>query len=130
MNDTEKRKTMEKVNRRFISKSTLDQEREKDAIRRANALMTEATRARESDEKKLIITNKKPVGRVVIVPTGKEHLATSSWSKKKNLEEKESCNDCQFDEYVDDFKCELDREREKWAQRTALSMLRNARNMV
>jgi hypothetical protein len=130
MSDTERRKTMEKVNKRFISKSDLEKEREKDAIRRANSLMTEASRARESPKKKLMDTSKKPVGRVVIIPTGKEHLATSTWSKKKNPDEAESCNDAQFEEYVDDFKCELDREREKWAQRTALNMVQKAKNIV
>ena len=131
MSDTERRKAMEKVNKRFISKSDLEKEREKEAIRRANALMTEATRAREAQKKKLMDTSKKPVGRVVIIPTGKEHLATSTWSKKKkNPDEAESCTDAEFDEYVDDFKCDLDREREKWAQRTALNMVQKAKNIV
>jgi hypothetical protein len=81
-----------------------------------------------------MITNKKPVGKVVIVPDGREHMATSTWKGRKtaegnnkNEQTKTTGDDAtEFEEHVDDFKCELDRERQQWAQRQALRLLKGA----
>jgi hypothetical protein len=125
--DAAKRKqALEAVNKRFLNKNSLEKEREQNAIRKANALMMEATRS-QKPEKKLIKTDSKPVGRVVIVPDGREHLASSTREKKKQTNvADDSDHNAQFEENVDDFKCELDREREKWAQKQALRMIRLA----
>jgi hypothetical protein len=132
--DTQKRDIMKKVNQQFIAKSALDQDREKIAIRQANSLMNVTLGgACTAETKKLIITNKKPLGKVVIVPDGREHLATSSWKNRRTAENGNNNqinttgdDATEFEECVDDFKCELDREREAWAQRQALRMLKGA----
>lgn len=134
--EADRRLALEKVNKRFIAKSTFDQEREKNAIRKANSLMNVTHGRTETVEtKKIMITNKKPVGRVVIVPDGREHMASSSWKARKTAngnDQQKSSNDDpgEFEEHVDDFKCELDREREKWAQKQALRMVKGANNFL
>ena len=101
----------------------------------------EIGRSKSKPEKKIIRTNKKPVGRVVIIPDGREHMATSGWKEKKAALQKENHDqqypdsegiEMQFEEHVDDYKCEFDRDREKWAFRHALKLLKvgNAKNFV
>jgi hypothetical protein len=136
MVDTQKRVAMKKVNQYFISKSALDHDREKLAIRQANSLLnvTQGKAGNAETTKKVMITNKKPVGKVVIVPDGREHMATSTWKGRKtaegnnkNEQTKTTGDDAtEFEEHVDDFKCELDRERQQWAQRQALRLLKGA----
>jgi hypothetical protein len=50
----------------------------------------------------------------------KEMLATSTRKIKQSLDD----SNADFGETVDDLKCQLDHEREQWAERTALSLLR------
>mmetsp|Transcript_31939 Transcript_31939/g.53409 ORF Transcript_31939/g.53409 Transcript_31939/m.53409 type:complete len:262 (+) Transcript_31939:62-847(+) len=130
LTDAERRIAMEKTNKRFLLKSQIDREREQNAIRRANAMMKEATR-NQKPEKKLLKTSKGPRCRADIVRDGREHLATSTWSKKTtNSDKKTSPSDTEFEENVDDYKCHLDREREKWAQKQALSLVKFAKSLV
>ena len=132
MSDTDRRISQERINKRFMGKNSLDQEREKSAARRANDLLnTEIGRNKSKPEKKIIRTNKKPVGRVVIIPDGREHMATSGWKDKKTQEKENQQNEpqgegieMQFEEHVDDYKCEFDRDREKWAFKHALKLLK------
>jgi hypothetical protein len=80
------------------------------------------------------------VGRVVIIPDGREHMASSTWKDKKAAQQKENQQhqadgegiEMQFEEHVDDYKCEYDRDREKWAFRHALKLLKigHAKNFV
>lgn len=142
--DAQRRKALEMVNKRFIAKNSFDQERERNAVKKANSLMTvtlgrSGTNSTET-QKKIMITNRKPVGRVVIVPHGQEHMASSTWKGRKAPDESGKSKDdekqnkkevaAEFEEHVDDFKCELDREREKWAQKQALKMIKGAGNFL
>ncbi|KAG7363248.1 hypothetical protein IV203_026608 [Nitzschia inconspicua] len=131
--DTQRRVALEMINKRFVAKSSFELERERNAIRKANSLMN-VTQGRSStvETKKLMITNKKPVGRGVILPHGTEHLATSTWKSRERAgnQETKKKDDEEFEESVDDFKCELDRDREAWAQKQALKMVKGARNFL
>lgn len=53
-------------------------------------------------------------------PKAKERLATSTRKVKHSPDDSAA----DFGETVDDMKCQLDREREQWAERTALGLLR------
>ncbi|KAL3909764.1 MAG: hypothetical protein SGILL_007957 [Bacillariaceae sp.] len=144
---------MERINKKFISKKGMDQEREKIAIRKANALMaTTMGRSRSMPEKKIICTNRKPVGRVVIIPDGRENMATSTWKDKKNegvdqpqqqtqqkqIQQQQQQHyqypaesiEMRLEERVEDFKCELDRDRESWAKKQAMKLLKGAKNFA
>lgn len=52
----------------------------------------------------------------LVVSDGREKLATSSWIRKKAVAAEDF-------ETVHDFKCQLDRDREQWAQKMALKLM-------
>lgn len=132
-----------------INKSGIDMERERIAENRALRLMNQAVFAkpqvrsgagvltarqaaakRDEMQTNIAIESKirykeekeemKPTP-MLATPTPKERLATSTRKVKK--QSPDSATDF-FGGTVDDMKCELDREREQWAERTALRLLR------
>jgi hypothetical protein len=73
--------------------------------------LKEASKAHCKEENQIL----KPAPKLV-APTSKEKLASSTRKKKKPTPAEDY-------ETIADFKCQLDIDRERWAQKTALSLL-------
>jgi hypothetical protein len=118
-----KKEALKSINQKFMSKTAVDREREQVASRRALALIEQATAVQNMSH----VTQYHPVGAApsvkvrhttVIVPDGCEHLATST---RKSTKAKVPDEDV---ESVDDFKCQYDKDREKWAKSMALRLFK------
>lgn len=110
---------MESITQEFLCKTSLDQGREKAANRRALALIEEATAVQDkrNPHNGTVMTYKvRPA--TTTAPERREHLATSSWKGAKSKVPDEDI------ETVDDYKCQLDRDREKWAKNMALKLFK------
>jgi hypothetical protein len=124
---------MESITRDFLGKTYVDQARENANNHRALALMKKATAKQNhslsggGQEGKSSSAQNPPNGsttlyRVQPTPSsatqGRERLATSSWKGAKPKVSEENV------ETVDDFKCQLDKDREEWAKNMALRLFK------
>lgn len=109
--ENDNKKKQQSINRRFMEKSPMDQEREKAANRRLQSMMLEVSRDRSGTK------FGKKEARSFLASSGTEAFATSSRKKKVPMVMEDLKGS------VDDFKCQADRGREKAAKFHAMRII-------